>query len=86
MLKQESNGGTNALAGKPKKLIKFTEKERNVNEMDLSKVSTQELVEELAKREAVEAVTAEPYQTYKIIVGDNDISDTGPVVILRVWD
>lgn len=54
--------------------------------MDLSKASTRELVEELAKREAVEAVTAEPYQTYKIIVGDNEISDTGPVVILRIWD
>lgn len=54
--------------------------------MDLSKISTRELVEELAKREAVEAVTVEPYQTYKIIVGDNEISDTGPVVILRIWD
>ncbi len=61
-------------------------KERIVNTMDLSKASTRELVEELAKREAVEAVTAEPYQTYKIIVGDNEISDTGPVVILRIWD
>lgn len=61
-------------------------KERIVNTMDLSKISTRELVEELAKREAVEAVTAEPYQTYKIIVGDNEISDTGPVVILRIWD
>lgn len=57
-----------------------------VNTMDLSKASTRELVEELAKREAVEAVTAEPYQTYKIIVGDNEITDTGPVVILRIWD
>ena len=54
--------------------------------MDLSKASTRELVEELAKREAVEKITAEPYQTYKIIVGDNEISDAGPVVILRIWD
>lgn len=61
-------------------------KERIVNTMDLSKASTRELVEELAKREAVEAVTVEPYKTYKIIVGDNEISDTGPVVILRIWD
>lgn len=54
--------------------------------MDLSKVSTATLVEELATREAVEMTTAEPYQTYKIIVGDNEISDTGPAVILRIWD
>ena len=61
-------------------------KGKDCNTMDLSKASTRELVEELAKREAVEAVTADPYQTYKIIVGDNEISDTGPVVILRIWD
>lgn len=57
-----------------------------MNTMDLSKASTRELVEELAKREAVEKITAEPYQTYKIIVGDNEISDAGPAVILRIWD
>lgn len=57
-----------------------------MNTMDLSKASTRELVEELAKREAVEQFIAEPYQTYKIIVGDNEISDTGPAIILRVWD
>lgn len=54
--------------------------------MDLSKASTRELVEELAKRESVEQFTAEPYQVYKITVGENEISDTGPAIILRVWD
>ena len=54
--------------------------------MDLSKVLTRELAEELAKREAVEKITAEPYQIYKIIVGDNEISDTGSAIILRIWD
>ena len=54
--------------------------------MDLSKASTRELVEELAKREAVEKITADPYQVYKITVGENEISDAGPVVILRIWD
>ncbi len=38
--------------------------------MDLSKASTRELVEELAKREAVEKITAEPYQEYKAAVGE----------------
>lgn len=54
--------------------------------MDLSKVSTRELVEELAKREAVEQFIAEPYQAYKITVGENETEDTGPAVILRIWD
>ena len=54
--------------------------------MDLSKVSTRELVEELAKREAVEKITAEAYQEYKIAIGEKEVFDTGPVVILRIWD
>ena len=54
--------------------------------MDLSKISTRELVEELAKREAVEQFIAEPYQVYRIIVGEDETADTGPVVILRIWD
>lgn len=57
-----------------------------MNTMDLSKVSTRELVEELAQREAVERFIAEPYQTYKITVGENETDDTGPAVILRIWD
>lgn len=54
--------------------------------MDVSKYSTRELVEELAKREAVETVTVAPYQTYQITIGDHIITDEGPAVILRIWD
>ena len=54
--------------------------------MDLSKISTARLVEELSKREAVQKLIAEPYQPYQITVGEATVSDTGPVVILRVWD
>ena len=54
--------------------------------MDLSKVSTNELVEELKKREAVEALCAAPYEDYRIVVGDKEIADQGPSVILHIWD
>lgn len=54
--------------------------------MDLSKVSTRELVEELRKREAVEAFTAAPYEDYCIAAGGREVADTGPAVILLVWD
>lgn len=53
---------------------------------DLSMVSTAQLVEELSKREAVQKLIAEPYQSYQITVGETTVSDTGPVAILRVWD
>lgn len=54
--------------------------------MDLSQASTQELVEELRKREAVEAIQTPPYQEYRILVGDQEIRDSGPALLLRVWD
>ena len=54
--------------------------------MDLSKCSTRELVEELQKREAVEAVAAAPYEGYRITVGEREIADTGPAIILCIWD
>lgn len=37
---------------------------------DLSMVSTAQLVKELSKREAVQKLNVEPYQSYKIIIGD----------------
>ena len=50
--------------------------------MDLKNVSTKELVEELALREAVE-----PYEACSITVGDEEVyNDGGPIVILRIWD
>lgn len=55
--------------------------------MDLKNVSTAQLVEELAKREAVEKIVVGPYEGCSITVGDKVVYDEGgPVVILRVWD
>ena len=54
--------------------------------MDLSNVSTKKLVEELASRQAVEKMVVEPYEEYSITAGNQNISDGGPVVILRIWD
>lgn len=54
--------------------------------MVLSKISTAELVQELSKREAVEKLTVKPYQPYNITVGENTVSKSGPVAILRIWD
>lgn len=54
--------------------------------MDLSNVSTKNLVEELTSRQAVERITVEPYEEYSITIGNQKISDGGPVVILRIWD
>ena len=54
--------------------------------MDLKNVSTKQLVEELASRGGVEKIAVEPYEPYSITVGEQKISDGGPVVILRIWD
>ena len=54
--------------------------------MDLKNVSTKALVEELVSREAVEKTVVEPYEEYSITIGNQNISDGGPVVILRIWD
>ena len=53
---------------------------------DLSMVSTAQLVKELSKREAVQKLNIEPYQSYKIKIGRRRISGTGPVIILSIWD
>ena len=55
--------------------------------MDLKNVSTKELVEELALREAVEKIVVEPYEACSITVGNQKIyDDGGPVVILKIMD
>ena len=46
--------------------------------MDLKNTSTAELVRELSNWEGVEKIVVEPYQTH--------VSDSGPIVLLRVWD
>lgn len=55
--------------------------------MNLKNVSTKELVEELAKREAVERIVVEPYEPCTVTVSDEVIWDNGgPAVILMVLD
>ena len=54
--------------------------------MDLSKIPTADLVQELSKREGVEEFLLEPYQQIKIVVGDNTHIDYGPAVILNIQD
>lgn len=54
--------------------------------MYLSNVSTAQLVDELSKRDAVEQITVEPYQEYSVTAGEKEKIDTGPIVILRIWD
>ena len=53
--------------------------------LSLIHISAQ-LVKELSKREAVQKLNVEPYQSYKIKIGRRRISGTGPVVILRIRD
>lgn len=54
--------------------------------MNLSEISTADLVRELSLREGVEVVAAEPYEPYTITVGNQRVEDTGPVIILRILD
>lgn len=54
--------------------------------MDLKNGSTKALVEEFVSREAVEKTVIEPYEEYSITVGEEKIKDSGPVVLLKIWD
>jgi hypothetical protein len=55
--------------------------------MELAKISTSNLVDELAKREGVEKIVVEPYEDCSITVGNQEIyNDGGPVVILKIID
>lgn len=55
-------------------------------DLDLSTVPTCKLVEKLKKREGVWTTSVEPYEDYSIIVGEEIIKDSGPVVLLKIWD
>ncbi|MCP3807147.1 BC1881 family protein [Paenibacillus sp. Lou8.1] len=44
--------------------------------------STKNLSEELSKREGVEVITVEPHKEFKITVGQQEETFTGPAVIL----
>lgn len=54
--------------------------------MDLKKVSTKELVDELATREAVQKIVIGPYEDYSMTIDNEEIKGGGPVVIFRIWD
>ena len=54
--------------------------------IDLSTVPPCKLVKELRKREGVWATSIEPYEDYSITVGEEIIKDSGPVVLLKIWD
>lgn len=54
--------------------------------MNLSKIPTADLIQELSKREGVEKFVAEPYQPFEITVGDTPYSDNGPAIILIIQD
>lgn len=58
----------------------------NYMSFDLSAVPTCELVDEFKKREGVWATSVEPYEKYSITVGEEIFKDSGPVVMLRIWD
>lgn len=47
--------------------------------MDLSKITTRDLVEELKKREGVNAKQVTPYEDYRVEVN-------GPAVVLLITD
>lgn len=56
---------------------------------DLSKISTKSLVDELRNREAVQEITAEPYQEFEVRIESERIDiipESGPAVILVIWD
>ena len=54
--------------------------------MNLSEISTADLVQELIRREGVEAITVAPYVPYTVTAGGQATQDTGPAVILFVTD
>lgn len=54
--------------------------------MDLKNVSTKELVDELATREAVQKIVIGPYEDYSMTIDNKEVKSGGPVVILRIWD
>ena len=54
--------------------------------MNLSEISTADLVRELSKRDGVEVVVAEPYELYTITVGNQRVEGAGPAIILQILD
>lgn len=60
-----------------------------MNNQDLFKVSTADLVNELAKREAVQEIKVNPYQRFNVSVNDKPVKcniNGGPARLFVVWD
>lgn len=52
----------------------------------LQTASTRLLVEELRKREGVEAIDIEPYDEYSVTGAGREVKETGPAILLVVTD
>ena len=61
-------------------------KEYDGETLTVSEAATSDLVDELSKREAVEAIRVAPYEKYSIEADGKKTEDEGPVVILKDWD
>lgn len=53
---------------------------------ELKDYSTRELTEELIKRGGIQAFYAEPYEDYKIVVGDKEHKAKGPAILIENID
>ena len=60
--------------------------EKGSHTMNLSEISTADLVRELIRREGVDAVTVAPYAPYAVTTGGQTTQDTGPAALLFVTD
>lgn len=70
-------------------VAKLTGSEVNGN-INLKNIPTCQLVEELKRRDGVEFVEIAPYVEYELKVydgdGEDNFSDEGPAIILKVFD
>lgn len=53
---------------------------------ELKDYSTSELTDELIKRGGIQAFYVEPYEDYKIVVGDKEYKAKGPAILIENID
>lgn len=56
------------------------------NKIDIKRISTAELVEELTLRLGVQTASVPPYEPYSVSIGQNTVYDSGPAYILVIKD
>ncbi|OZV11689.1 hypothetical protein CIW83_13645 [Tissierella sp. P1] len=56
------------------------------NIKNIKDIATKELIEELRNRNGVKELIAEPYDSFKIMVKEQILEETGPAIILVVID